>query len=129
MAPNTNFDYPISIGEGNRIAAGKYRLTMTVYGQKSDTGQYTCQDAQGKTQKFEYQWQFTQDFTISGETARKLNAKDVTIKPEPWYQNWTIWVGALLLLLALFFIFFILWKRRRDDGENNGDKNVTKTVN
>ncbi|MGX6992100.1 WxL protein host-binding domain-containing protein, partial [Pseudolactococcus reticulitermitis] len=117
MAPNTNFDYPISIGEGKRIEPGKYQLTMTVYGQKDDNGQYSYQDAQGNTQKFEYKWQFTQDFTISGETARKLNARDVTVLPEPWYHSWMIWAGAVLVLLALFFLFFLLGKRRKDDEE------------
>lgn len=34
MAPNSNFDYPVSIGDGNKLEAGKYRLSMTVYGQK-----------------------------------------------------------------------------------------------
>ncbi|WP_254557574.1 WxL protein host-binding domain-containing protein, partial [Salmonella enterica] len=32
MAPNSNFDYPVSIGDGNKLEAGKYRLSMTVYG-------------------------------------------------------------------------------------------------
>ena len=36
MAPNSNFDYPVSIGDGNKLEAGKYRLSMTVYGQKNN---------------------------------------------------------------------------------------------
>ncbi|AYG00854.1 DUF916 and DUF3324 domain-containing protein [Lactococcus allomyrinae] len=115
MAPNTNFDYPIAIGEGKRLEAGKYRLTMTVYGQKDANGKYSSKDAAGKAQKFDYRWQFTRDFTISGETARKLNAKDVTVKPEAWYKNWLIWMGIILILLALLFLFFLLWKRRKDE--------------
>ncbi|GHU42712.1 hypothetical protein FACS1894193_08500 [Bacilli bacterium] len=82
-----------------------------------DGNHHSYQDAQGNTQKFEYKWQFTQDFTISGETARKLNARDVTVLPEPWYHNWMIWAGAVLVLLALFFLFFLLGKRRKDDEE------------
>ena len=121
MAPNTNFDYPVSIGEGKRIEAGKYQLKMTVYGQKSDNGKYVFKDAQGKEQKFDYQWQFSQDFTISGDTAKKLNAKDVTIKPVPWYKNWIIWAGIILVLLALFFLFFLVWKRRKNDEEDDGN--------
>ncbi|GHU35442.1 cell wall surface anchor protein [Bacilli bacterium] len=128
MAPNTNFDYPISIGEGKRIEAGKYQLEMTVYGQKSDNGKYTYKDAQGKEQKFDYQWQFTKEFTISGQTAKKLNAKDVTIKPEPWYKNWLIWAGIILVLLALFFLFFLLWKRRKDDEEDETEGTETETL-
>lgn len=121
MAPNTNFDYPVIIGEGKRIEAGKYQLKMTVYGQKSDNGKYVFKDAQGKEQKFDYQWQFSQDFTISGDTAKKLNAKDVTIKPVPWYKNWIIWAGIILVLLSLFFLFFLVWKRRKNDDEDEGN--------
>lgn len=125
MAPNSNFDYPIAIGDGGKLEAGKYALNMTVYGQKDDNGKYTLKDASGKQIKFKYQWKFKKEFTITGDTASKLNAKDVTVKAEPWYKNWLLWLGILILLLALFILFFILWKRRKDDDdkdEENGDK-------
>ncbi|MCT0054911.1 DUF916 and DUF3324 domain-containing protein [Lactococcus lactis subsp. lactis] len=117
MAPNSNFDYPVSIGDGNKLEAGKYRLSMTVYGQKNNDGKFTYVDSKGKEQKFDYQWKFTKDFTILGKTASKLNSKDVTVKKTPWYENWLIWLGLLLILLALFFLFFILWKRRKKEEE------------
>lgn len=117
MAPNSNFDYPVSIGDGNKLEAGKYRLSMTVYGQKNNDGKFTYVDSKGKKQKFDYQWKFTKDFTILGKTASKLNSKDVTVKKTPWYENWLIWLGLLLILLALFFLFFILWKRRKKEEE------------
>lgn len=126
MAPNSNFDYPIALGEGKRLETGKYRMTMTVYGQKSSNGKYTYKDSSGKEQKFDYCWEFTRDFEITGETARKLNEKDVTVKPEPWYTNWMIWAGIIILLIAIGFLLFLLWKRRKkddeeDDTENNKD--------
>jgi hypothetical protein len=121
MAPNSNFDYPISIGDGKKLEAGKYRLSMTVYGQKNNDGKFTYVDSKGKEQKFDYQWKFTKDFTVSGKTASKLNSKDVTIKKTPWYQNWLIWLGLLLILLALFFLFFILWKKRKKEEEDKQD--------
>ena len=112
MAPNSNFDYPVSIGDGNKLEAGKYRLSMTVYGQKNNDGKFTYVDSKGKKQKFDYQWKFTKDFTILGKTASKLNSKDVTVKKTPWYENWLIWLGLLLILLALldqlFFHFLLL---------------------
>ncbi|MCT3092751.1 DUF3324 domain-containing protein, partial [Lactococcus lactis] len=52
MAPNSNFDYPVSIGDGNKLEAGKYRLSMTVYGQKNNDGKFTYVDSKGKEQKF-----------------------------------------------------------------------------
>ena len=109
MAPNSNFDYPVFIGDGNKLEAGKYRLSMTVYGQKNNDGKFTYVDSKGKEQKFDYQWKFTKDFTILGKTASKLNSKDVTVKKTPWYENWLIWLGLLLILLALFFLFFIFF--------------------
>lgn len=117
MAPNSNFDYPISVGEGQRIQAGKYRLTMTVYGQKNLNGKYAMKDVKGKEQKFDYQWQFTRDFEITGEKASELNKKDVTVKPD---YSWLIWliVGIIIVLLAFLF-FFILWKRRKKEEEEN----------
>lgn len=120
MAPNTNFDYPISIGEGKRLKPGKYRLSMTVYGQKNTTGQFSYVDSSRKTQKFDYRWTFSKEFTISKESAKKLNAQDVTIEKIPWYKNWLLWLILLLLLFALFF--FILWKRRKKDEEEDLEK-------
>ncbi|RZI49393.1 WxL protein host-binding domain-containing protein [Lactococcus kimchii] len=112
MAPNSNFNYPLAIGEGKKLEAGKYRLTMTVYGQKdAEKGQYSMKDSTGALQKFDYRWQFTQDFTITAAKAKALNAKDVTIKHEKVFP-WMLVIGLLILLLALFLLFFILWKRR-----------------
>ena len=118
---NINFDYPVSIGDGNKLEAGKYRLSMTVYGQKNNDGKFTYVDSKGKEQKFDYQWKFTKDFTILGKTASKLNAKDVTVKKTPWYENWLIWLGLLLIILAISFLLFILWKRRKKEEEEEQD--------
>lgn len=65
MAPNSNFDFtiPVSI-KGNigdqtskALEAGKYHLSMTVYGVKSTTGAYET-TVNGKTVNYECKWTF-----------------------------------------------------------------------
>lgn len=116
MAPNSNFDYPIALN-GDRLQAGKYRMTMTVHGQKDPNGQYTVKDAKGTEQKYKYEWKFTKDFEVTGAKATELNKKDVTVKPDNSWIKWLIIVG--LILLAILILFFILWKRRKKDDEED----------
>ncbi|MFC4652247.1 DUF916 and DUF3324 domain-containing protein [Lactococcus nasutitermitis] len=123
MAPNSNFNYPVALGNGKKLQAGKYRLTLTAYGQKDATnGKYSMIDSQGKTQKFDYKWQFTRDFTITAAKAKELNAKDVTIKPEKSYTAWII--AIIIIILLLLILFIILWKRRKKDDDDDSEKDA-----
>ena len=126
MAPNTNFDYGLPTGDGQKLQAGKYRLTMTVYGQKDPNGQYKAKDSSGKENNFLYRWQFTRDFEISGEQAKALNAKDVTIKKDNSWIWWLILAAILLILLLIFF--FILWKRRKKDDDEVEENEAEKLL-
>jgi hypothetical protein len=126
MAPNTNFDFPIPVSkqgilEENQysepLKPGKYHLSMIVHGQEDPNGVYTAKDSTGKDIKYAYEWKFEKDFEITGEEAKKLNEKDVTIKKD---NSWIYWlIGALILLIILGFLFFILWKRRQKEDEED----------
>ncbi|MBN2938192.1 MAG: DUF916 and DUF3324 domain-containing protein [Lactococcus lactis] len=121
MAPNSNFDFaiPVSI-KGNigdqtskALEAGKYHLSMTVYGVKSATGAYET-TVNGKTVNYEYKWTFEKDFEIAGEKAKKLNNSDPTVHyKEP--INWLMIIGIALILIILLLIFLIFSSRRKKE--------------
>nr|WP_301357025.1 DUF916 and DUF3324 domain-containing protein [Enterococcus spodopteracolus] len=95
MAPNSNFNFPISL-EGDRFQAGNYVLTL-----KAVSG--------------EEEWEWTRPFTIDGDQARALNQQDVTIDTS---INWWF-IGASLLILVLFaiIIYLIVQKKRSTEKE------------
>ncbi|MGV8975283.1 DUF916 and DUF3324 domain-containing protein [Lactococcus lactis] len=121
MAPNSNFDFaiPVSI-KGNigdqtskALEAGKYHLSMTVYGVKSATGAYET-TVNGKTVNYEYKWTFEKDFEIAGEKAKKLNNSDPTVDyKEP--INWLMIIGIALILIILLLTFLIFSSRRKKE--------------
>lgn len=121
MAPNSNFDFaiPVSI-KGNigdqtskALEAGKYHLSMTVYGVKSATGAYET-TVNGKTVNYEYKWTFEKDFEIAGEKAKKLNNSDPTVHyKEP--INWLMIIGIALILIILLLIFLIFSSQRKKE--------------
>lgn len=121
MAPNSNFDFaiPVSI-KGNigdqtskALEAGKYHLSMTVYGVKSATGAYET-TVNGKTVNYEYKWTFEKDFEIAGEKAKKLNNSDPTVHyKEP--INWLMIIGIALILIILLLTFLIFSSRRKKE--------------
>lgn len=138
MAPNTNFDYPIALGKGNKLEPGKYNLSMTVYGQIDSTnGKYTMINSSGEKLNFDYKWMFTRNFTISAAKAKALNAKDVTLKVKgTHFISWPVLLGGLFILM----VFIILLLRRFNevklvlfDGNTNepisvNDQRVTSMI-
>lgn len=120
MAPNTNFDFPISL-EGQPLRPGRYRMTMTVNGVQDDQGDYTAENSEGEEITYRHEWQFEREFTITAEKADELNERDVTLEPED--RLWLKWLlVGLLLLLILLFLWFILWKRRKKEDEEEKAK-------
>ena len=122
MAPNSNFKLaiPVSIpgvlnGQTSKpLQAGKYHLTMTVYGGKDTNGQYQTM-VSGQVTKYDYKWTFAKDFTIQADKAKTLNAKDPTIDHSS-KTNWLMFAGiGIIILLLLIIIFLLLFKRRKDD--------------
>lgn len=107
MAPNSNFSYPISL-EGQRLEAGTYVLNSVAYGGKSEEGQYKVENEEGEEESYLYKWTFEKEFTVTGDVARDLNQKDVTIETD---YTWLYFlIGGLLLLLAFLLL---LWYRRK----------------
>lgn len=123
MAPNSNFDYPISLGDGKKLAAGKYRLKMTVYAYKDGEANYKTKEFDKKETTYQYRWKFDKQFTVTDKTAGDLNKKDVTIQHIDWVA---ILVGiALLLLILAGGLWLVLWKRRKNNAEVTIEEAVT----
>lgn len=90
MAPNSHFDFPISL-EGDRFVAGDYLLKMT-----ATSG--------------EEEWSWEREFTIEAETARSFNRADVTIDTN---TNWWM-IGAIsLVILLIAVILYLIIKQRK----------------
>lgn len=94
MAPNSNFDFAID-WQNEALQAGDYTLKLV---------------AQNKS----HRWEFSQDFTISGNEEKTLNEKAVGIKKD---YTWLWIILGSLLFIALLFLAFLLGKRRRKEDE------------
>ncbi|MBO0441571.1 DUF916 and DUF3324 domain-containing protein [Candidatus Enterococcus ikei] len=94
MAPNSNFNFPISL-ENQEIEAGNYELELI---------------AHSKTEN----WRFTKKFRITEDEAVQLNTEAVEIETET--GNMFIWIIVLsisLVMLLLLVIIFLVWRRRK----------------
>ena len=90
MAPNSNFNFPISL-EGDRFRSGNYVLELT-----ATSG--------------ENEWSWTREFTIEADEARKLNREDVMIDSG---VNWWMIGAIILLILMLGLVFYLMWQKKR----------------
>ncbi|MGM0276498.1 MULTISPECIES: DUF916 and DUF3324 domain-containing protein [unclassified Enterococcus] len=90
MAPNSNFNFPISL-EGDRFRSGNYVLELTA---KSGDNE----------------WSWTREFTIDADDARKLNREDVMIDNSP---NWWMIGAIILLILMLGLVLYLMWQKKR----------------
>lgn len=94
MAPNSNFNFPISL-EGDRFQAGDYVLKL-----KATSG--------------EEEWSWERAFTIEADEARALNRADVTIDSS---LNWWM-VGAIVLVILLLGVVLYLLIQKKKTREN-----------
>ncbi|MBO0473887.1 DUF916 and DUF3324 domain-containing protein [Enterococcus ureasiticus] len=126
IAPNSSFTFPVSLN-GSRLEAGEYHLSMTVFGNKSEDGQFIQQKG-ATTINFKNQWKLEKDFKIDGNTAKTLNAKDVTIKKD---NTWIyLLIGILLILLVLILIIWLVWrKKKNDEEEKKAEERKNKSKN
>lgn len=108
MAPNTNFDYSVPLGDGTRMKPGKYKLDLTAYADKDNAGTFKTAMFGEKTD-YRYSWHFTKTFIIAGATAKRLNKQDVTIKPFNWL------LAAVIAAVIALLLLLLLLKRRRDN--------------
>ncbi|MDA9460239.1 cell surface protein precursor [Enterococcus mundtii 3F] len=90
MAPNSNFNFPISL-EGDRFRSGNYVLELT-----ATSG--------------ENEWSWTREFTIEADEARKLNREDVMIDSG---VNWWMIGAIILLILMLGLVLYLMWQKKR----------------
>ncbi|MCM0582506.1 DUF916 and DUF3324 domain-containing protein [Weissella diestrammenae] len=97
IAPNTVFNYPLSI-EGTAFKAGRYRMKMTVKSSHNT-------------------WYFTKNFTISAAKAKTLNAKDVSIVHDTGIP-WWIWLIIVCLAGLSGVLVFVVLKRKKQDQTN-----------
>ena len=97
MAPNSNFNFPISL-EGDRFQAGDYVLKL-----KATSG--------------EEEWSWERAFTIEADEARSFNREDVTIDTS--INWWMIGTMILILLLLALVIYLMVQKKAR---ENESEK-------
>ncbi|WP_164966349.1 DUF916 and DUF3324 domain-containing protein [Companilactobacillus metriopterae] len=91
MAPNSNFDFPISTN-GKAVKAGNY--TIYVNAQSSD-GQY--------------KWSFKKDFVISNADANKLNNSAVDVKKG---VNWFLIILIVFLLIIAGLLIYLYFNQR-----------------
>ncbi|MGM0330906.1 DUF916 and DUF3324 domain-containing protein [Enterococcus sp. AZ084] len=97
MAPNSNFNFPISL-EGDRFRSGEYLLKMTA-------------------RSGEEEWQWERKFTIEADKARALNQQDVTIDTS--LNWWLVAAISLIILLLLIIIWLLIKKQRAEKNEEN----------
>lgn len=99
VAPNTNFDFPIS-WDNEELEPGTYTLKMHV---GADQGE----------------WNFTKDFTIQGKEVKKLNDAAVELKKT---DNTLIYIliGVIIALILGFILFYLKMRKKKEEPE---DKN------
>lgn len=90
MAPNSHFDFPISL-EGDRFQSGDYVLKL-----RAISG--------------EEEWSWERTFTIDAEEARSLNRADVTIDTS---LNWWMIGSIVLVILLLGVILYLLIQKKK----------------
>lgn len=85
MAPNSNFDFPISWND-HVLEAGDYRLELL------------ATSANGK-------WQLSKDFEITAKESKQLNKQAVELKTESNWLEWlVIGLSSALLILILVLV-------------------------
>ena len=104
MAPNSNFNYPISLN-GQKLEAGDYTLSL-------------------KADAKEGNWSFTKNFTIKAEDAKKYNQADVSIKKD---NTWIyLVIGLLLLVIVALIIFFLIRNKKKKKEEEERRKKAAR---
>ncbi|EAD5716526.1 TPA: DUF916 and DUF3324 domain-containing protein [Listeria innocua] len=97
MAPNSNFNYSVD-WENQELKPGKYKLHLV---------------AKNKDDK----WEWTKDFTISSDEAKKANDKALGLEKD---YTWLYITGGIILLLILITVTYLIGRRtakKKDDEE------------
>lgn len=95
MAPNSHFDFPISLA-GDRFQSGEYVVKL-----KATSG--------------EEEWTWERTFTIEADRARSLNRQDVRIDSS--VNWWMIGAISLVVLLLGIVVYLIIQKKKTAKSE------------
>lgn len=119
IAPNSHFYFPTALN-GEALKAGDYHLSTIVYGNPEDTGEFT-HEIEGEMVTFGDYWQFEEDFTITGTTAKELNKKDVSIEKD---YSWLYIVIVIIMVLLILILSILLFrsKKRNEIKDSSSNK-------
>lgn len=97
MAPNSTFPFPIFLEKG-QMKAGDYTLKLTA---KTEDPKWDAK-----------RWEWSQDFTITSDEAKKLNSEAINDPqvPTPWWIYVLIGLGIVIIVILVL----LLVKRTRD---------------
>lgn len=90
IAPNTTFDFPISL-DGNEFESGVYVATFQA---KEGT----------KT------WNLSKEFTVKAKDSKQLNQTDAVLQNKPSFfdhYKWAILIGLLMLIIIVVLIVYL----------------------
>ena len=100
---------------------------MTVYGSKDTNGTHQTM-VNGQVTKYDYKWTFDKDFTITGERATALNAKDATVNQNSGL-DWLLIIGLIVIILLLIALIFLFIKRRKkEEQEDKTNEDEDKSI-
>lgn len=103
MAPNSNFAFPIYLGDAAMVA-GDYTLKLTA----------TSDDPKWESET----WEWTQDFTITSDEANRINEE--AINDDTKTTNWMLYIVIALSILVIILLIVLLLKKRKDK-EDKGE--------
>lgn len=110
MAPNSNFDFPISWND-QPLAPGDYTLTLLA---KSG----------------EREWPFTKEFKITKEDSQKLNEEAVDLPEKESLPLWVfILIGSLVIIIIVILIVLLVKKNKKDKKRTISKNKKKKTKN
>lgn len=96
MAPNSNFDYPVYLGE-QAMKSGEYTIDLTA----------TTKDSKWEPKT----WHWTKDFSITAKEAKE-NTKNAKNDPEAPISIWWYVGGVGLLLVLVALLVYFIMKRK-----------------
>ncbi|WP_054025664.1 DUF916 and DUF3324 domain-containing protein [Bacillus sp. FJAT-28004] len=103
MAPNSNFDFPIS-WDGKQLEPGKYHIYVT-----ANDGNQT--------------WRFDKMFEIKSKDAQQINEVAVETTAEKG-NRFVYWGMGAIILILLFIIFILLLKKKRGENHPNDEQQI-----
>lgn len=95
MAPNSNFDFPIS-WNNQRLEPGTYRLKL-------------------HASSHDENWAFDKEFTIAKTDSDRLNKEAVELEEQP--TNWYLVIGASLVITVCLISGVLIYKKNKKKKE------------